>query len=60
VYRRTNDLDNALAALRQGQTIMDRLTKLSPGNTAWQRDLGWFNDQIAAWRDVLSRAPGGP
>jgi hypothetical protein len=65
MYGRTNDRDNALAALRQGQAIMDRPTKLSPGNTDWQRDLVWFNDQIAAltysrWRDALSSALGGP
>jgi hypothetical protein len=65
VYRRTNDRDNALATLSLGQAIMDRPTKLSPGNTDWQRDLGWFNSQFAAltysrWWHALSSAPGGP
>jgi hypothetical protein len=48
VYRRSNDPDKALAALRQGQAIMDRLTKLAPDNTGWKRDLAWFDGQIAA------------
>jgi len=35
-----------LQALRQGKAIMERLTKLSPGNAGWQRDLAWFDNQI--------------
>ena len=48
VYRRSNDRDNALAALRQGQAIMARLVKLSPDNARWKSDLDSFNGQIAA------------
>jgi hypothetical protein len=39
VYRRSNDRSNALAALRQGQAIMDRLAKLSPDNANWKNEL---------------------
>ena len=52
VYRRSNDPRKALAALRQGEAIMDRLTKLSPDNAAWKGDLSWFNKMIAAAIDA--------
>jgi hypothetical protein len=48
VHRQSNGHDDALAALRRGQAIMDRLVKLSPDNAGWKRDLIRFNDQIAA------------
>ena len=48
VYRRFNDRQNALAALRQGRAIMARLVKLSSDNTGWNDYLTWFDDQIAA------------
>jgi hypothetical protein len=48
VYLQSNDVDNALAALRQGEAIMGRLVKLSPDNAGWKRDLAWFDQQIAA------------
>jgi hypothetical protein len=48
VYRRSNDREKALAVLRQGKAIMDRLAKLSPDNAAWKRELAWFDQQIAA------------
>ena len=48
VYRQPKDREKALAALRQGKAIMDRLVKLSPDNAGWQRDLAWFDRQIAA------------
>ena len=48
VYRRSDHLDDALAALRQGEPIMARLAALSPDNAGWQRDLAWFHEQIAA------------
>jgi hypothetical protein len=48
VYRRSDDREKALAVLRQGKAIMDRLAELSPDNAAWKRDLAWFDQQIAA------------
>ena len=48
VYRRSNDPNNTLAALRQGQTVMKRVVKLSPDNAGWKDDLSWFDEQIAA------------
>ena len=48
VYRRSNEPDKALATLRQGQAIIERLTKLAPDNADWKADLAWFNDQVAA------------
>jgi Tetratricopeptide repeat len=45
VYRQSKDRRKALAALRQGKAIMDRLVKLS---ASWKRDLAWFDQQIAA------------
>jgi hypothetical protein len=48
VYSRLDHLDDALAALRQGESIIARLAALSPDNAGWQRDLAWFNEQIAA------------
>jgi hypothetical protein len=47
VYRRSIEPDKALAALPQGQAIIDRLTRLSD-NARWKKDLAWFNRQIAA------------
>jgi hypothetical protein len=48
VYRRSDDPDNALAALRQGQSVMKKVVKLSPDHAGWKKDLGWFNEQIAS------------
>ena len=48
VYRRSDDADGALAALRTGQAITARRAKLSPGKGDWQRQLAWFGNQIAA------------
>jgi hypothetical protein len=48
VCRRSNDREEALAALRQGKVITDRLAKLSPDNAGWKRNLAWFDQQIAA------------
>ncbi len=47
VYRQQNDKTNARAYMRQGQAIMARLTKLSPDNAVWAKDLAWFDGQIA-------------
>ena len=44
----SNDRGDVLAALRQGQAIMDRLTKLWPDNADWKNELAWFENQIAA------------
>jgi hypothetical protein len=49
VYRRSNDRDKALAALRQGQAIMARLVKLSPDNAQWKDGLAWFDAKLEAW-----------
>jgi hypothetical protein len=46
-FRKTGDNAMALDALRQGRAIMLRMTSLSPDNAAWQRDLAWFDAQIA-------------
>ena len=43
----SNDCEKALAALREEKAIMDRLVKLSPDNAGWNRDLAWFDQQIA-------------
>jgi hypothetical protein len=45
----------ALDALRQGRIIMERLTKLSPENAVWTRDLAWFDGQIAELPAVTPR-----
>jgi hypothetical protein len=47
VHQRSGDDAKALDALRQGQEIMSRLTKLSPDNATWKQDLTWFDGQIA-------------
>ena len=47
VYRRANNVENALAALRQAKAIMIQLLKLLPNNADWKRELAWLNDQIA-------------
>jgi hypothetical protein len=43
-----------MAALREGVAIMERMAKLSPDNAGWQRDVTWFQGQIAE----LSTPPG--
>ncbi len=48
VYRRSDDRNNALAALQTRQAIMARLVKLSPDNVQWKDDLARFDNQIAA------------
>ena len=35
-------------ALNKGKEIMARMTALSPDNAQWRKDLGWFEEQIAA------------
>ena len=47
VLRRMGASAEALSALRQGQAMMVRMTRLSPDNTTWKNDLAWFNEQIA-------------
>jgi hypothetical protein len=47
VYRLSDDKVKARDYLRQGQEIMARLTKLSPDNAQWKRDLAEFNRDIA-------------
>ena len=47
VHRQSGDNAKARAALRQGQAIMARLTKLSPDNAEWKTDLARCNRQIA-------------
>jgi hypothetical protein len=37
---------NPMFSMRQGQAIMARLTKLSPDNAVWKRDLAWFDRQL--------------
>ena len=59
VYRRLSRFAEALAELRAGQAIMDHLAKLSPNSTAWERDIGWFNDQIAALTNVPEHEGSG-
>jgi hypothetical protein len=46
-FRKAGENAKALDALRQGCFIMERLTKLSPENAVWKRDLAWFDSQIA-------------
>jgi hypothetical protein len=47
VHKQSGDRAKARDFLRQGQAIMARLTKLSPDNAVWKRDLAWFDGQIA-------------
>jgi tetratricopeptide (TPR) repeat protein len=46
-YTAVGDHEEALAALRRGQSIMERLTNLQPGNADWKKESDWFNKQIA-------------
>jgi len=48
VYRRSNDPDKALAAVRKGQAVMKRVVKLARDNAGWKHDLDWFNEQVTA------------
>ena len=54
VFRQSNDPDNALAVLRQGQAVLDRLVQLTPDNARWKSDLAWFNGQIAVLTGQVS------
>ena len=48
VFRARNYGDpKALDSLRQGQTIMTLLTKLSPDNANWKKGLARFDQEIA-------------
>ena len=47
-YRRSNDRDNALYAVRHAKAVMEWLTKLSPDNADWRNELTLLNDKIAA------------
>jgi tetratricopeptide (TPR) repeat protein len=47
VHKQSGDAAKARDFLRQGQAIMARLTKLSPDNAVWARDLAWFDGWIA-------------
>ena len=47
VHKQSGDAAKARDFLRQGQAIMARLTKLSPDNAVWAKDLAWFDGQIA-------------
>jgi tetratricopeptide (TPR) repeat protein len=47
-YRRQGEADKAKDELAAGKAIMARMTKLSPDNAAWNRELTWFEDQIRA------------
>ncbi len=47
-YAKTGEREKARAALGRGKAIMERMTKLSPDNAGWKRDLAWFEGQIAA------------
>ncbi len=45
-YKQSRERDKELNVLRQGKDIMGRLTKLSPNNARWRKDLDWFSEQI--------------
>jgi hypothetical protein len=45
-FRLAGEKAKAHDALRQGRSIMGRLTKLSPNNSVWKRDLIWFDKLI--------------
>ena len=47
VHKQSGDKAKARDALRQGQAIMARLTKLSPANAQWKQDLARFDRDIA-------------
>ncbi len=47
-HKQSGDKAKAREELRQGQEIMQRLTKLSPENVQWKKDLAWLDGQIAA------------
>jgi hypothetical protein len=46
VFIRTGQKQNALDELRQDSAIIAALISLSPDNTTWKTDLGWFDQQI--------------
>jgi hypothetical protein len=46
MFRRSNDHNNALAALRLGQAAMERVVMRAPDNAGWKKDLDWFKEQI--------------
>ena len=46
VHRQSGDKPKARGFLRQGQEIMARLTKLTPDNAVWKKDLARFDGQI--------------
>jgi tetratricopeptide (TPR) repeat protein len=51
MYRRSNDRDNALTALRHGQAAMESVVRRAPENAGWKKDLDWFNEQIEAFTE---------
>jgi tetratricopeptide (TPR) repeat protein len=57
VCRQQNDKTNARDYMCRGQAIMARLTKLSPDNAVWAKDLAWFDGQIAALDQENIEAP---
>ena len=48
VYRQQGEMTLARDALGKGLGVMQRLALLSPDNMQWKKDLGWFEEQIAA------------
>jgi hypothetical protein len=59
VHKQSGDNAKALDFSRQGQAIMVRLTKLSPDNARWKKDLALFDQEIAELqpRKGLSQTP---
>ena len=47
VHKHSGDNTKARNSLRQGQAIMSRLTKFSPDNAQWKKDLAEFDRLIA-------------
>jgi hypothetical protein len=45
-HRQSGHQAKARDFLQQGHKIILRLTKLSPHNALWKRDLAWFDGQI--------------
>jgi hypothetical protein len=47
VYLNLGDGAGALIELRKGREIMARLVIIAPSNAIWQREVTWFDGQIA-------------
>jgi hypothetical protein len=47
-YEQGGERSRAIAAFRDGRTIMQRIVARSRDDERWEQDLRWFNERIAA------------